>query len=95
MSTLIKQGVYGDLNREISNARRTIECMATASGEDLVITSIREGTHTAGTLHHQGDAFDMRPLKHVVIGELVKHLSKDIDVVNENDHWHIEYDPKS
>lgn len=95
MSTLIKQGVYGDLTREASNARRIIERIAAAHGEDLVITSIREGTHSPGTLHHQGDAFDMRPLQKVTIADIKKQVGQDIDIINESNHWHVEYDPKA
>jgi hypothetical protein len=94
MATLIKMGVYGELNREISSARRLIERLAYTHGEEVIITSIREGAHSPGSLHPQGDAFDMRPLQKVTIPDIKKSLGLDYDVISEGDHWHIEYDPK-
>lgn len=99
MATWYKQGVYGELTREAHNARRKIERLYASKGEDLFITSICEGTHSAGTLHHQGDAFDSRypkfAPKHVLKSELKAILGPDYDVyTGHRTHLHVEYDPK-
>lgn len=94
MSTLIKLGVYGELNREIANARRKLERLFASRGHDLVITSIREGTHTAGSLHPQGDAFDFRGVVSVPVNEIRVLVGTDYDLVEEGDHLHLEWDPK-
>lgn len=65
--------------------------------EKLVITSITDGRHMVGSLHHVGKAIDIRlPAndKESLTGELARRLGKDFDVVLETDHIHIEYDPK-
>lgn len=95
MSTLIKQGVFGTLNREISNAKRKMEKLFDSKGEDLVITSICEGTHSPGSLHPQGDAFDFRRPVKVSRTEIIIAVGHDFDVVEEQTHNHIEYDPIS
>jgi len=93
MSTLIKQGVFGDLNREIANAKRKMEKFFDTKGEDLIITSIREGTHTPGSMHPQGDAFDFRTPTKVTFSEIRITVGNDFDVCQEADHGHIEFDP--
>lgn len=95
MATLYKEGVCGDLTREAYNAKRVIERMAGSHGEDLIITSKRDGAHSDGSLHPQGDAFDFRPLKTVTIADIHKALGLDYDIINESNHWHAEYDPKA
>jgi hypothetical protein len=94
MTTLYKQGCFGELTREAHQARRKIDRLAYSKAEDVVITSIREGTHSPGSLHPQGDAFDMRPLKNGTIEEIKKAIGINYDVINEGDHWHVEYDKK-
>lgn len=93
MSTWIKQGVYGPLEIEAAEALRLTEIQADHGGEALYITSMRDGTHGVGTLHHAGMAYDMRPLRKSTIEELRQRLGEDYDVVDEGNHWHIEYDP--
>lgn len=95
MSTLIKQGVFGSLNREIANAKRKMEKLFDSKKEDLVITSIQEGTHAPGSLHPQGDAFDFRRPVKVTLNEIIIAVGHDFDVVEEQTHNHIEYDPMS
>lgn len=74
-------------------------------GLDTVVTSANDGTHKTNSFHYQGRAFDFRT-KHS--GNLGKGIAGAIrerlgpigfDVVyedpgGENEHIHVEYDPK-
>lgn len=67
-------------------------------GKDCIITSITDGVHTQGSVHKDGEAFDMRsfhlsnPAK--VAAALKARLPGLYDVVLEADHIHIEADPR-
>jgi hypothetical protein len=72
-----------------------------AYGAALVLTSVRDGKHKAGSKHYDGLAFDARTWKlkaenkeAEVVAVLKKRLGPDYDVVLEGDHIHIEHDPK-
>ena len=88
-----KQGVFGPLSREAGNALRRLARLFAQHGKDLYITSQREGTHSPGSLHPQGDAFDCRKAT-LDIDEIRHCLGNDYDCVEESHHYHIEYDPK-
>lgn len=70
------------------------------SGIDCVITSCTEGVHSMGSLHYIGHAFDLRlpngPPKQVedTIAKLRLNLGSDFDVIQEETHIHIEFQPK-
>lgn len=98
MDVLIKQGVYGELVPEAAEGKRQIEKLFNQHNEDLIITSIREGTHSPGSFHPNGRAFDIRTPKEVSINEIRNRLNVNghkFDVVEHSTHIHIEYDPKS
>lgn len=63
----------------------------------MVITSLTDGDHMAGSLHHCGDAVDLRlPTNsaHTVMASRLRDaLGSSYDVVLEKDHIHVEYDP--
>lgn len=68
---------------------------------EFVVTSVKDGKHSARSLHYVGLAMDVRIWglkedadKVQAISELRDALGKDYDVVLEGDHIHIEYDPK-
>jgi hypothetical protein len=65
--------------------------------EDFVITSVTDGDHKSGSLHHVGDAFDLRLpgnySKAYIANEIQSRLGSSYDVVLERDHIHVEYDP--
>lgn len=67
-------------------------------GDDFVITSVIDGEHMEGSLHYVGHAFDLRlpanSTTPVIIEELTTSLGGDFDVVLEETHIHIEYQPK-
>jgi len=67
---------------------------------ELVITSGTDGVHMQGSKHYEGLAVDIRSrtiraenLSRFIVN-LKDALGVDFDVVLENDHIHIEYDPK-
>ena len=65
-----------------------------------VITSASDGTHGPNSLHYQGLALDIRT-RHVIPAMLLlivrdakNELGDQFDVVQEDDHLHVEFDPK-
>lgn len=70
-----------------------------ANGADLAVTSVIDGTHSRASKHYTGCGVDLRtrhlqdPAK--VHRELKDALGEDFDVILEDDHIHVEYDPKS
>lgn len=69
-------------------------------GVAMVVTSGTEGTHSRTSLHYTGCAFDARirdipdETLRAIVKELKGGLGPDFDVVVENTHIHIEYQPK-
>lgn len=68
-----------------------------AGASRLVVTSTTEGEHTPGSLHPDGLAVDLRiwELSHPVqvAAALELLLGPEYDVVLEDTHVHVEYDP--
>jgi len=62
-------------------------------GEDLFITSIEEGTHSAGSLHYAGMAFDFRKGDCFSLQAIRLVLGSNWDVIDEGNHAHAEFDP--
>ena len=70
-------------------------------GGDCIITSMCDGTHSSGSLHYSGAAIDLRT-RHIpdttaasITKELKNSLGVDFDVVLEDNHIHVEFQPKS
>ena len=64
-----------------------------------VVTCTTDGRHGPGSYHPFGRALDFRlPVAHELCGTIIiqlrSALGRDYDVVLENDHIHVEYDPK-
>jgi len=93
MTVWYKEGVYGELRYEAAKGLRLVKILYASKGKDVFVTSIRESTHGIRTLHHLGDAFDIRK-NGVSIRDIRRVLGKDFDVVNEWSHFHIEFQPK-
>lgn len=91
--TLYKEGVMGQLQPHVRKKQGRLALAYHKTGRDFIITSIREGTHSPGSLHLLGLAFDYDP-QDVPIEHDKEILGKDYDVINERDHRHAEYDPK-
>ena len=100
MTVWLKQGVCGDPKREIRRAIGIVHSWAIARDEDVYIHSIRDGVHIAGSLHYDGYAFDFshRHRKGVTAetnyDSLRQRLGPSYDLVIEDSHIHIEWDPK-
>jgi len=62
-------------------------------GEDLFITSIEEGSHSAGSLHYAGMAFDFREGECFSMQAIRLVLGENWDVIDEGNHIHAEFDP--
>ena len=68
---------------------------------ELVVTSLKDGVHSSGSLHYQGRAADLRT-RHLSKQETTDTFSRlknkldywVYDVILEKDHIHLEYDPK-
>ena len=95
---LIKAGVdisrlKPEIRKKLTVIERTVDAI---TEEELIITSTYEGTHSAGSLHYANLAVDIRRANNpdAVRQEIKRGLGADYDVILENDHIHIEYDPK-
>lgn len=86
------------LRPEIVIAVQIAESIAVRHGQELVVTSGIDGSHSRGSEHYKGDAFDMRIWffadPRAVRDDLAAAMGADFDVILERDHIHVEYDPK-
>lgn len=66
--------------------------------ESMTITSARDGKHMKGSLHYCGCAVDLRiwglPDAKGLANRLRRNLSQEFDVILEDTHLHVEFDPK-
>ena len=90
LAAIIAHGVYQDL-RETPKLK-----------PKLTITCCTDGTHGRKSLHYTGYAIDIRTrdlprdISPVHVALKLRHaLGAEFDVVEENDHIHIEYQPKA
>jgi hypothetical protein len=69
-------------------------------GQTLVITSVCDGKHSENSLHYSGRAIDCRTRyfsteqKQELLQRVKMSLTDEFDVVLEDTHLHIEFDPK-
>lgn len=69
--------------------------------KELVITSVNDGKHSNTSLHYSGCAIDLRThyfeneAEVVEVADQIKdRLGIDYDVIVEDDHIHLEYQPR-
>lgn len=70
-------------------------------GYPCVVTSVVDGSHSLTSLHYSGAAVDLR-IRHIqvaaqvreIVGHLKESLTDEYDVVLEETHIHIEFQPK-
>ena len=120
MAVYLKQGFMGSYSRPMAWALGKIHARCQRVYLSLLITSIGEGNHSAGSLHYlePSNAVDITPaviIRHSTwanwacmkggepvyptLEELKEDLSQgrfggQFDVVDEGNHFHVEYDPK-
>lgn len=96
----VKTGAVPSDETEMQYARRVLARIWQKYGYVLTVTAGRDGTHMAQSKHYLGLAEDYRtrgiPADTLarMIDEARRSLGSDYDVVNEDDHLHVEYDPK-
>jgi hypothetical protein len=88
-----KQGVCGDLSNQCRKALGRIADVHGHRGFDTYVTSIRDGNHMAGSLHYNGNAFDIRK-GNLTKGDVQVCSGHKFDVIEHKTHFHVEYDPK-
>jgi len=97
---LLKLGVdISRLKRPIRRKLKTIDNIFLRYGDEGIITSTYEGSHSPSSLHYSDEAIDLGIPKVLVkveltllIKDLKTTLGNDFDVVLEIDHIHVEYD---
>lgn len=66
---------------------------------DMTVTSVCDGKHGKGSLHYVGQAIDIRTNdivanKLLIDAQLKEYLGEQFDVVWEDTHLHVEFQPK-
>ena len=96
MTVWYKQGVVGDLQPVTRKGLGRLANLLNSIGEDLHITSLREGNHSNGSLHYEGLAFDIgrfTPSDRLPMKMIKQVMGSNWDVIDEGHHIHFEYDP--
>ena len=93
MTVWYKQGVIGNLQQVTRKGLGRVHDLYQSYKQDLFITSLKDGNHSAGSLHYDGLAFDIR-YGAPSVKKIREALGKNWDVVQESTHIHCEYDPK-
>lgn len=94
----IKEGVQmAGLQIEMRKVLKAADKIWRQYGEELVITSALDGTHSAGSYHYFGYALDFRSryfraeIKSAVTSMLQMVLGSKYTVINETTHIHVQY----
>lgn len=90
----------GGIRPELLIALQVADAVFASGQYGCIVTSLRDGKHSATSLHYQGAAADLRT-RHVeenerqaIRDEIAKRLNRHYDVVLEDTHLHIEYQPR-
>lgn len=94
----IKQGaILSGLHPKMREVLIVANAVWNEQGQELVVTSGLDGTHSAGSAHYYGCAVDLRTRYFsqeqlaVVVRELRERLSTEYYVKLEKDHIHVHY----
>lgn len=101
----LKPGVkLKDLTPQMALAALVVFSLYDKRGAECVITSANDSRHSTNSLHYKGNALDFRTKNYAgdktwLREEIADCLGLEFDVVLEdidgdNQHLHIEYDPK-
>ena len=95
MSVWIKQDVQGDLSNIMMKCHGRLVRYYKNKGKDFFVTSRREGIHSVGSLHYNGNAQDFKR-QGISKQEIKSICGNGFDVIeyNDKDIFHVEYDPK-
>lgn len=76
-------------------------------GFEMTITSCIDGRHSPTSRHYIGTAVDLRtwdspdsgrqiqePHRSDLLRKFIKYLGRDWFVIDEGDHWHVDYRPR-
>ena len=89
-----KEGVIGDLIPQAQKGLGRVIKLYYSKNLEYFITSLREGTHSPGSFHAIGQAWDAQG-QNVSVAEIKEALGPDFDVLPSNaGAIHHEYDPK-
>lgn len=98
---ILKKGVkVQGMRPELFLAILVADGVYTSLGQELVITSLLDGTHSNTSLHYTGCGVDFRT-RYFKEGQAEKarndiagRLTSDYDVILESNHIHLEYQPR-
>ncbi len=93
---LVKLGVdISRLKRGMRRALNVIDRLYIENGQEAVLTSTYEGSHSPSSLHYANLAIDIR-LPHKGLPAMVEALKDSLgtkfDIIPESNHIHIEYE---
>ncbi len=98
----LKDGVsLADLKPEMQTVLIVADEVYDRHGQEVVVTSHKDGGHSPQSKHYSGYALDLRTRYFdreqvpVVATDMRAALGDDYDVVVHGSHLHIEYDPSS
>ncbi len=99
---ILKKGVkLLGMTPQIALAIGVVDSVYREHGKDLVVTSVTDGRHGSGSLHYKGLALDCRTrffdreTALIVTDQCKKRLGGEFDIVLEDDHLHVEWDPQT
>ena len=92
-----KYDVFGDLTIPMRKCHGRIVALYEREGRtDFFVTSKRDGKHSHGSLHYDGNAEDFKR-QGISYGEIRNACGENFDIIeytDERDIFHVEYDPK-
>ncbi len=98
---ILKKGVkVQGIRPELLIAIMVADGVYTSIGQELVITSLVDGTHSQTSLHYTGCGVDFRTRYFTkeeaekARNDIAGRLTSDYDVILEEDHIHCEYQPR-
>lgn len=89
-----------DMSRLRHKARQALwllEHLYATQGENFIIFHTNDGIHKEGSLHFKNRAFDCAPPvnhREQLLKSAREMMGPDYDLLDEVNHWHLEYDPK-
>jgi hypothetical protein len=96
-----KAGVLNNgVKPEILTAMLVANAIMARANQPFVVTSCTEAVHSPGSKHYVGYAFDFRlsslgdAANKDILAKMKASLTEEYDVILEENHFHVEFDPK-